>query len=120
MSDEVEESQWPALISLGEVLAAVYLPFVWTLFSKAPAFPNHPFGSLLIMPTFLVQSWLFDLTGSPVWEILCPMVGLIGVATLAGWGRHGGAKRFVAVGSVFLVSVGLSIATGIYLRSHIH
>jgi hypothetical protein len=120
MSDDLDEPQGPALISLGEVLIAVYLPFVWTLFSKTPAIPNHRFGSFVVMPTFLVQSLLFDLTGSAVYEIVCPMLGLIGLACLAGWGRHGGAKRFVAVAGAFVGSIALSVATAYLLRPHTH
>jgi len=111
MSDEPEESQWPALITLGEVLIAVYVPFAWTLFSKVPVLPEHRIGSFLLMPTFLPKTLLFDLTGSPVCEIFCQMLVLFTVAGLACWGRHGGAKRIAAIAYAFGGSVLLSIAT---------
>jgi hypothetical protein len=109
--DEPDESQWPALISLGEVLIAVYLPFAWTLFSKAPVLTGHRIGSFLVMPTFAPQALLYALTGSPVWELLCPMLGIFTVAGLACWGRHGGAKRIAAIAYALGGSVLLSIAT---------
>jgi hypothetical protein len=109
--DEPEESQWPALLTLGEVLIAVYLPFVWTLFSKVPVLPEHRIGSFVLLPTFAPQALLFALTGSPVWEILCPMLGIFTVAGLACWGRHGGAKRIAAIAYAFGGSILLSIAT---------
>ena len=112
--DEPEESQWPALITLGEVLVAVYLPFVWTLFSKAPVLPEHRIGSFLLMPTYVPLSLLNAFNGSSVWEILCPMLALFTVAWLACWGRHGGAKRIAAIAYAFGGSILLSIAT-IYL-----
>jgi hypothetical protein len=118
MSDEPEESQWPALITLGEVLIAVYVPFAWTLFSSVPVFPGHRIGSFLLMPTFLPNTLLSALTGSSVFELLCPMLALIAVAGLACWGRHGGAKRIVAIIGAFAGSFLLSIGTAILLNWH--
>jgi hypothetical protein len=118
MSDEPEESPWPALTTLGEVAVAVYVPFAWSLFSRIPVLPEHRFVSFLLMPTYLPKTLLFDLTGSPVWEILCQMLVLFSVAGLACWGRHGGAKRIIAVVGAFVGSVALSIGTVILLNWH--
>lgn len=118
MSDEPEESQWPALITLGEVLIAVYVPFAWTLFSSVPAFADHRIGSFLLMPTFLPNALLVALTGSTVYELLCPMLALFTVAGLACWSRDGQGKRIVAVGGAFVGSLVLSIATAILVHLH--
>jgi hypothetical protein len=118
MSDELDESQWPALITLGEVVLAVYVPFVWTLFSKVPVLPEHRIGSFLLMPVYLPKTLLFDLTGSPVCEILCQMFAIFIVAGLACWGSHGGAKRIVAVVGGFVGALLLSIGTVILLNLH--
>jgi hypothetical protein len=114
MSDESDESQWPALITLGEVVIAVYLPFAWALFSKVPVLPDHRIGSFLLMPIYWPQTLLFKFTGSPVCEILCQMLGIFTVAGLACWGRHGGAKRRVAVAGAFFGSLLLSIGTALF------
>jgi hypothetical protein len=116
MSDEPEESQWPALITLGEVLIAVYIPFAWSLFSKVPVLPAHRIGSFLLMPIFLPTKLLSDLTGSPVCEIICQMFAIFAVAGLACWGRHGGARRIFVVAWAFVGSLLLSIATAMLLN----
>ena len=119
MSDEPEESQWPVLITLGAVVVAVYVPFIWVFFDNFPASEGNRIGLFVLMPSSLFTMLTFNVTGSPVCQLLGPLVTLYTVAGLAYAGRRGGGTRIVIVVSTFVGSVFLSVLTLIVLHVRI-